>query len=231
MKTRLVLAVTVAASLLIAGCATNRSELEVGKAPTPVPKASAAATPTPAAAAPVASKGVVWIRSVVDERVFEEKPDDASHPSLGFGGAAAATEAVKARAVGRKRNTFGKALGDILLKDGQTVAGVVRDSLARAFQAAGYQVAPGDPGSGAAALVADVHVKEFWAWMRPGFWALSLNTRITTDVQFQGTSTPLAINTEATDSRQMATESAWLSVIDKALADYQAKATDVIRAR
>ncbi|MBS0374784.1 MAG: hypothetical protein JSR73_09365 [Proteobacteria bacterium] len=229
MKRTIVLVLAITASTLLAGCATNRSELKVGQSPTAVAKTGTTAAPP--AAVTVPSKGIVWIRSVVDERVFEEKPSDASHPSLGFGGAAAATDEIRARAVGRKRNTFGKALGDILLANGQTVVGVVREALAGAFQAAGYQVAPGDPGSGANALVADVHVKEFWAWMRPGFWALSLNTRITTDVKFQGADAPLPINTEATDSRQMATESAWLAVIDQALADYKAKATEAIRAR
>jgi hypothetical protein len=36
---------------------------------------------------------------------------------------------VKARAIGRKRNTYGKALGDMVLEGGQTVEGVVREYL------------------------------------------------------------------------------------------------------
>jgi hypothetical protein len=197
---------------LLAGCATNRSEI----------KLSAPATAVASTTAP--SKGVVYLRSVSDARVFEEKPSDPSHPSLGFGGAAAATDDVKARAIGRKRNGFGQAIGDVLLENGQTVVGVVRDNLSAAFQAAGYQVVTTEPAAGAATLVADVKVTEFWAWLRPGFWALTLTTNITTDVRFAGATAPLTVSAHAEDSRQAATEKAWMAIVDKALVDFRNKA-------
>ena len=160
-----------------------------------------------------------------DERVFEEAPSDPSHASLGFGGAAAASVDVKTRAIGRKRNGYGKALGDVLLQNGQTVTSVVRDNLTTAFQGAGYQVAASESGAGPAALVADVRIKDFWAWFQPGFWELTLSTNITTDVQFAGAAAPMTITVHAEDKRQMATESAWTEIIDRALTDYRAKAT------
>lgn len=198
---------------LLTGCATSRSELKLAAPPTAV-------VPTTAV-----TKGVFYLRSVTDERIFEEKPSDPSHPSLGFGGAAAATADVKARAIGRKRNTFGQGLGDVLLENGQTVIGVVRDNLTAAFQAAGYRVVTVDPGADAKALTADVHVKTLWAWFQPGFWAIKLNTNVATELSFDGGRPPLTIDTHAEDSRRMATDSAWMAIIDKALADYRVKAT------
>ena len=135
--------------LALTGCATSRSELKLS-APTPV-----------AAAGPV--KGAVFIRTVSDQRAFQQAPSDPSIPSLGFEGATQASADLKARAIGRKRNTYGKALGDVLLENGQTVTDVVRENLAAAFTEAGYKVET-DPLAASLPLVIDVDVKQFWAW-------------------------------------------------------------------
>ncbi|WP_157719145.1 hypothetical protein [Halopseudomonas salegens] len=85
-------------------------------------------------------KGSVYIASVVDNRVFEEAPRDPPVPSLGFEGASAATDAIKARAIGRKRDSYGKALGDILLPEGQSVEQLIRLHATTAFNDTGWQV-------------------------------------------------------------------------------------------
>lgn len=171
----------------------------------------------------VASGQVVVIRSVRDERVFEEAPRDPSMPSLGSGGAAHASADIKSRAIGRKRNGFGKALGDVLLESGQTVEGVIRENLAAALQQAGYQVRS-ENFAGASPLVIDVDIKQFWAWFQPGFWQITLNANIATDLHISGGATPTVVSVHAEDKRQAATERAWIHIIDKAL---QAFRTDV----
>src|SRR5262245_10713686 len=88
---------SIVVSFILAGCATTRSEVSI---PSPV-RPAAAATPT---------HGIAVIRSVKDERVFEQAPSEPSTPSLGFEGSEKATADVKARAIGRKRNAFGKAM-------------------------------------------------------------------------------------------------------------------------
>jgi uncharacterized lipoprotein YajG len=168
-------------SVILGGCATSRSEIRLS---------SPEAAPAPKAA----TKGrTVVIRSVKDERVFEEAPKVASTPSLGFGGAQQASDEVKARAVGRKRGGFGKAMGDVLLENGQTVVGLVRDNLTTAFQQAGYQVA-NEGAAESAPLMVDVHIKQFWAWFQPGFWAISLNANIETILEVSGTASPTSIS-------------------------------------
>ncbi|MCE9639793.1 MAG: flagellar biosynthesis protein [Betaproteobacteria bacterium] len=199
----------VALSAALAGCATSRSELKI---------ASPAASP---AATPVTKERAVLIRSIVDERRFEEAPNEPNIPSLGFEGAAQATAEVKARAIGRKRNSFGKALGDILLEDGQTVIGIVRENLTAGLRKAGYRVAGDAAEAGKSPLVMDVRIKQFWSWFQPGFWAITLNADITTNLEISGLAAPLVVNVHAQDSRMAAGESAWTEIVNKAVQAYQ----------
>jgi hypothetical protein len=203
------LAVCVCASL--AGCATTRSEIKL-QGPTMSPPAATA----------VGDDHVVVIKSVTDERVFEQAPSDPSTPSLGFGGSDSATAQVKSQAIGRKRNSFGKALGDVLLQQGQTVTGVVRENLTAALLQSGYRVVP-QVNAGADAVVLDVHVKQFWSWFQPGFWAITLHSDIATDLQVEGKDTPIKIQVHAEDKRQAATEKAWMEIMQQGLERYRAE--------
>src|SRR5690349_18122740 len=136
----------VAAAMITAGCAVGRSEVKLAS-----PGAEASQ------AAPATGK-VVVIRSVQDERRFEDAPKDPSTPSLD-GGASKASADEKSRAIGRKRNTYGMAMGDVLLESGTSVEKAVRDSLAAAFRDAGFQVRDSaTPG----ALVVDARIRKFW---------------------------------------------------------------------
>lgn len=196
---------------MLAGCATSRSEIKLHSPTIVVPTTAAAST-----------QQVVVIGKITDERVFEQAPNDPSTPSLGFGGAGKATDDVKARAFGRKRNTWGQALGDVLLQPGQTVESVIRENLVAAFQQAGYQV-KGEGDAGASPLMVDVHIKQFWAWFTPGFWAVTLSNNITTDLVINGTGTPVVVNTHVEDKHAAATESDWMQIVDKGLDAYRAE--------
>jgi uncharacterized lipoprotein YajG len=203
-------AAIVIACAVLAGCATSRSEIRLS-------------SPASAPASVVAPIGrTVVIRSVVDERIFAQAPRDPSTPSLGFGGADQATADTKGRAIGRKRNGFGKAMGDILLPSGQTVEGVVRENLTAALAQAGFQVKDASA-AGPSPLVIDVHIKQFWAWLQPGFVAIKLNTNIATELDLAGAAAPIVISVHAEDSRQFGTEAAWMQIVDKALEDYRAQ--------
>lgn len=201
----------VAAAAILGGCATNRSEIRIS---------SPGALAPPVGSAPTR---MVVIRSVSDERVFEQAPRVASIPSLGFEGAAQAAAHVKARAIGRKRSGYGQALGDVLLENGQTVAGLVRENLTAAFAQAGLRVVTENE-AGPAPLLVDVRIKQFWAWFQPGFWVITLNTQIETDIDVAGAAAPLKLSVQVADSRQMATDSAWLEVVEKALVASRAQA-------
>jgi hypothetical protein len=199
------------ASAMLGGCATSRSELRI---------AGPEATPN----VPVTQSQAVVIRTVRDERHFEEKPTDPSVPSLGSGGASAATDAVKARAIGRKRNAYGMAMGDVLLQDGQTVTGLVHDNLAAAFRQAGYRVAPDVASAGASPLVVDVTVRKFWAWFTPGMMTITLSANIETDVRVTGAGRSTLVSVTSKDERMAAMDDAWMEIVQKALAAYRTEA-------
>ena len=200
------------ACVVLAACATSRSEVKLG-APAAAPAEQTGAT------------RFAVIRSVKDERVFEEAPVDPSVPSLGFEGAAQATDEIKARAIARKRNTLDMAMGDVLLQKGQTVEDVVRDNLTAALRQAGYQVRSAD-NAGPSALIVDVHIKQFWAWVQLGFWALTFKANISTSLDLSGTASASTITVHAEDSGQVATDSAWVRVVDRALDAYRSQATE-----
>ena len=107
-------------SLLIAivatGCATSRSNLDVQ-----IPKAQNAQS----------NGKQVFINSVADKRAFQVNPPNPDIPSLDP--SEDQNEQIKLRAIGRKRNGFGKALGDMLLKEGETVQSLTNQSIQQAF--------------------------------------------------------------------------------------------------
>lgn len=200
---------------VLAGCATSRSEVRL-KAP-------------PVVTPPGAAK-VVVIRSVTDERVFEEAPSEPSTPSLGFGGANKNGDAIKSRAIGRKRNGFGKALGDVLLENGQTVTGVIRENLTAALQQAGYQVKDAAQAD-ASAIVMDVHIKKFWAWFQPGMWVITLNSDVATDLSISGAAMPTTVSVHVEDAHGAATESSWIEIVEKALDTYRKEVTTKVQGK
>jgi hypothetical protein len=197
----------------LAGCATSRSEIKLKQPPI---------------AAPASGAKVVVVRSVTDERVFEEAPAQPSTPSLGFGGAGKASADVKARAVARKRNGWGKAMGDVLLENGDNVEGVVRQNFVAALQQAGYQVKnEGEAGTGA--VVMDVHIKKLWAWLQPGAWVITLSSEIATDVAISGQPIPTSLSVRVEDAHGAATENAWKEIVDKALDAYRTEVSGKLR--
>jgi uncharacterized lipoprotein YajG len=193
---------------VMAGCATSRSEILL-QDPTPVASDVAAGT-----------KGTVVIRTVKDERVFEQAPKDASIPSLGFEGADKATAELKARAVGRKRNGYGKALGDVVLKEGQTVEGVIRDNVAAALRSAGFKVADANEVVSGTPVTLDIHIRKFWAWLQPGFWVLAIHTKIATEIDI-GSGQPTTIEVAAVNRSPAAPEGMWTATISKALTNFR----------
>lgn len=124
--------------------------------------------------------------------------------------------------IARKRNTFGKALGDILLQKGQTVESLIHNALRQALVANGYTVVETDTNLSQSSHTVDVHISKFWSWMNPGVWAITLSMEIATDITVKdgdswGNQT---ISVKASDTFQTAAEDNWLSVLKIALNAY-----------
>lgn len=207
--------------LLLSGCATNRSVLNLS-------------LPETGAEAPQ-NGGKVFIASVLDQRVFQENPKTQDIPSLGFGGAENAADELKKRAVGRKRNSYGKALGDILLDENQSVETVIKNALEKAFISAGYNVIEDKKSIDSNTITVNVSIEKFWAYMTPGFWTITLTSDISTDL----TLTSIKINgpnvekvsVKSEGNYQAATESNWKKIIDQSLSQYVDKTMEILSAR
>lgn len=161
----------------------------------------------------------IKIAQVNDRRVFQVNPRDPSIPSLKDD--QVNNIGITGRAIARKRNTYGKALGDILLPEGQTVPKLVEDALTRGFRESGYRVLqPEDNGyAEASAITADID--RFWAWFTPGFWAITLEFRA--DVRIQSKTGPFqnggSVQGLARENGMAATSHTWKSVVDKGVED------------
>lgn len=187
---------------ILAGCAVGRTTVDVS---------------APQGTNPTTGK-YVRIDSVQDKRTFSVKPPSADMASLDPN--EDSSDASKARAIGRKRNGYGKALGDVVLPQGKTASGLVESALATGFQDAGYIVVKqGDPNFGAAAPVT-AQIIDFWAWFEPGFWSIKTNQK--SELQLSGDVGALhgeqTIKTRVSESKQVVVSSDWQEIVEKGLA-------------
>jgi uncharacterized lipoprotein YajG len=187
-----------AIGLLSTGCATNRGIIDVRPPITLNP----------------ALGPKVFISEVNDLRQFELKPASADIPSLKNG--EINDPSITSRAVARKRNGYGKALGDILLPEGRTVADLVKEAAENALRERGYIVLSR---AEADALPIKVNVHKFWSWVRMGFWTLELNFEGV--VSLDNDAVCLKPNQKITGrlslKTQAATTRAWENIINKGL--------------
>ena len=209
-RLRLIFAVIVLA--VLTGCATSRSVI--------APELSAGANPAQGTA--------VRIDSVTDARQFQARPPQADMPSLNEEDVK--DRALTGRAVGRKRNGFGQALGDIVLPEGESASKLVATALTKGLRESGYRVlAKGDAGYEQAAPVT-AQVDQLWTWVNPGFAAVRTNGRV--DVAIGGGLKPIAgrkITAEASESHQIVTENDWRVILNKALEAWVANLKTALR--
>ena len=200
-------------SLFLAGCATSRDVITLDTSDL---KATTATT----------SNGkTVFINTVVDERVFEANPQEPATPSLDP--SESDTPDIRAHAIARKRNGFGKALGDILLAPNTSIPDLVTLGLTNALTEKGYTVLTKKEEVTADTYLVDVKVKKFWSWMNPGAFAITLSTEISTDmVMKNGANKPLVdknITIKESDNFQTGMTENWIAVMKKAVRTYSAE--------
>lgn len=194
------IALGMAAILLLAGCATSRSEVDVINT-----------QPSSAQVGAVSNGKKVIIRSI-DERDSQIKPRSADIPSLKND--EITDTSITERAIARKRGAFGKAYGDVLLPSGRTVSGVVNEAIASAYRQAGYEVVV-DPGASDATQV-KVHIVEFWAWFSPGFFSVAVNNKAHLKIETEGAA-DLEVVTRKRESMQAVTDSDWQEITEAGL--------------
>lgn len=193
---------------LLAGCALSRSEIDVSGISEPA-----------SAASPLNGKEV-YISSINDKRVFQTSPNTPDIPSLDP--AKPYSDEIKSRAIGRKRNSFGKALGDILLQEGESIDALTAKAIRQAFIDKGYKVLDKSAQVTPSTYVVDADVDKFWSWMNMGFWALTVSADISTDLSIKnGEDTQkLTVQVKSADHFQTGMDSNYVQVISAALKQY-----------
>ncbi len=203
MKLYLVL-LSIAAVFTQSGCVTGRRTFSV-----PVPTATVGAV----------TKGSIYISSVSDDRIFQNKPSDPSIPSID-GDVSTLSAVEKDRMIGRQRNTWGKAMGDIALADNDTVTKRVRALVEEGLRRKGYEVSS-DP---AAPTSIAISVDEFWAWMTPGFFALSFEAKVSTSLTLKDAqgSAKMVVKGQGLNHGQVAKDGNWQEAFEPAFEQFLA---------
>jgi predicted small secreted protein len=206
--------ITLVAATVLTGCATSRGVLDISQSAVDNPDSGVA----------------IAIVRVSDRRSFELNPRQADIPSLKNG--EIRNESITSRAIARKRNGFGKAMGDILLPEDQTVSELVKQTVADAFRSSGYRVIDSNDLGFAQAVPVEVDINEFWAWMQPGFWQLTLHHRASISL-----SSPLNalmgsddVRSDVTEGFQTASGGNWMKTIDAGLAQLRSNIASAVTA-
>jgi len=191
------------ACLLNTGCVTGRRVVAL-----PVPEVP----PTAGQA-----KAEFAVKDVADARTFENKPGNPATPSVdGDVDALSATE--KAKFIGRQRNAYGKAMGDVALPDGDSVPARAKALFEEGLRTRGYRLAanPGDQG-----IVIKAVVREFWGWSTPGMWSISFEARLKVDLTLtQGGNThQLTVSGYGKNQAQVASDENWQLAYRRAFLD------------
>lgn len=186
---------------LNAGCVTGRRVIALDVPVSPVVQAD---------------KGAISIAKVTDERHFENKPAQASTPSID-GDVTTASREMLDTMIGRQRNTFGQALGDVALAPPETVETQVQALLTEGLKRRGYTVGANSSGDSV-----DVTIEEFWAWFRPGFAEIAFEAQIRTLVSItaSGQKRTLDVAGHGREEGQVASDEHWQRAYQLAYEDY-----------
>lgn len=200
--------------VFLSGCATSRGVLEIQE---------------PAASVNPAEGVALKFERISDNRKFEINPKQPDIPSLKNN--EINDQLITSRAIARKRNSYGKALGDILLPEGQTVVGVVEKSLTRGLRENGYRVLIEGEAGYDDALPLEVDIEEFWGWFSPGFWSIEINFK--TLIRVYGPVGPF-IDGEEFDSQvalkfQVASSANWQKTIQASMDELNRDIAEDIR--
>lgn len=199
-------------AVTLSACATNRSVITVAVPESEQPK----------------SNHFAKITEVRDLRQFSVNPRDPSRPSLG-----SETEIqdpqITGHAVGRKRNGYGMALGDVAVPT--SVAALVRDAARKALQDRGYVVVEQGSAQYAEAQPMAIDIQQFWTWITMGFFEGTFTLDVTVSLDGAGltTTNPSVIKSQTTVGSMAGTDAIWTRTVQTGLNELVEKIKAQIR--
>ena len=163
------------------------------------------------------SEGLVYIGTIDDKRRFEAKPRDPSTPSV-KGDLASSSQEKLSTLIGRQRNSYGAAMGDLALPKGGTVQEEIRDLLIRGLESRGYTIVDDEN----APIKLAVQIDKFWAWFSPGMWSISFEADIQCKVIFSEASGSRVfdITGYGINKGQVASNENWELTYQRAFSDF-----------
>jgi hypothetical protein len=163
------------------------------------------------------TKGEVILETIKDARHFQNKPPAPSTPSID-GDVSTLTPETKATFIGRQRNGYGKAMGDITLPAGDSVVQRMQALIEEGLKRRGYALTKGKGEAGAVSVV----INEFWAWFTPGMWAVTFEARLDSAVTIKraGASHTLNVKGHGTNNGQVASDANWQLAYKRAFDDF-----------
>lgn len=165
----------------------------------------------------------VFLRNVIDGRVFSEGTGSPADPTPDIKSAAQ-----RDITIGRKRNGFGKALGSIELQGGKTVTGIMRSVIEDALADSGYKVLHDEASIDKNSLILNAAVTKFWSWSKWGFWQGYLVTDVAAQIKVpDGNSIPIEVTEEY--GVQFGNEEKATASAHKALGKFRMAATEKFR--
>ena len=170
--------------------------------------------PIPSLDAATAKKGVIYITSITDARTFQKKAAEPSMPSV-------KGNSQKEIIIGRQRNTYGMAMGDIALPVDDSVIKRTRLLIEQGLQHRGYQISSDSN----VPNTANISIDEFWAWFTPGFWSVSFEARVSCTINFKkaDSSVNVIVKGYGINHGQVASDANWQEAYDLAFRDFLSK--------
>jgi hypothetical protein len=204
MKHPITVIAALAAICLTSGCVTGTRSVGIGV----TPAGSYSKNP---------GKGTVSIGLITDDRAFQNHPDDPSTPSL-KGDVNEQTPAARSKYIGRQRNTYGHAMGDIALPGGGTVQGKLAELLGEGLKRRGFELTD----SSKADSVVTAGIQQFWSWMTPGFVVLTFEAQISCNVTVNrgGKQSTFVVKGYGKNHGQIAKTGNWQETWEAAFTDF-----------
>jgi hypothetical protein len=168
----------------------------------------------------VASKGTIYIGAITDNRMFENNPPEPSVPSID-GDVNSISAGQKLSMIGRQRNGYGHAMGDIALPDGDSVTAVTHRLLEEGLKHRGYAIST----DAMAPNSATVSIDQFWAWFTPGMVSVSFEARVycTITIKRADRADKVIILGYGLNKGQMASDENWQLAYQRAFQDFLLK--------
>jgi uncharacterized lipoprotein YajG len=163
------------------------------------------------------SSGEIYIASIEDKRVFEQKPRDPSTPSV-KGDLSSIPQDKLSTLIGRQRNSFGAAMGDLALPQGSTVQSEIRKLVTKGLESRGYSVV--DDINASNKITIDID--KFWAWFTPGMFAVSFESNLQCKIDFKNATEEesFAVTGYGINKGQVASNANWELAFDRAFRNF-----------